>query len=71
MEYITAEELMQCIGELPDTYRAVLICLLLRGGLAIVRLPNYWTCPRVLRGRSFFRARQLLQKKVIHLMECK
>ncbi|MDD2247025.1 MAG: sigma-70 family RNA polymerase sigma factor [Proteiniphilum sp.] len=70
MEYITAEELMQCIGELPDTYRAVFNLFAVEG-FSHREIAELLDMPESTSRSFFFRARQLLQKKVIHLMECK
>ncbi len=53
MEYITAEELMQCIGELPDTYRAVFNLFAVEGGFSHREIAELLDMPEST-SRSFF-----------------
>ena len=63
---ITAEEIMQCIGELPDNYRTVFNLYAVEG-YSHREIAQLLQIPESTSRSLFFRARQLLQKKVIQL----
>lgn len=63
MEDITAEELMQCIGELPDTYRTIFNLFAVEG-YSHREIAKLLHMPESTSRSSVFRARQLLQKKL-------
>jgi DNA-directed RNA polymerase specialized sigma subunit, sigma24 homolog len=69
-EDITADDLMYCIGELPDTYRTVFNLFAVEG-FSHREIAALLNIPESTSRSFFFRARQLLQKKVTQLMECK
>lgn len=65
---LTADDLMQCISELPDSYRTVFNLFAVEGyrHLEISEMINI---PESTSRSYFHRARHLLQEKVIQLME--
>lgn len=65
---ITADDLMQCISELPDTYRAVFNLFAIEG-YRHQEVAAMLNIPASSSRSYFFRARQLLQKKVTDLMQ--
>ncbi|WP_298647176.1 RNA polymerase sigma factor [uncultured Proteiniphilum sp.] len=67
---ITADELMHCIGELPDTHRTIFNLFAVEG-FSHREIAALLNIPESTSRSLFFRARQLLQKKVTQLMECK
>lgn len=67
---ITADDLMQCIGELPDTYRTVFNLFAVEG-YSHREIAGMLNMSESTSRSCFFRARQLLQKKVTCLMEYK
>lgn len=69
MEDITVEEIMRCIGELPDTYRTIFNLFAVEG-YSHREIAELLHMPESTSRSFFFRARQLLQKKVIQLKKC-
>jgi RNA polymerase sigma-70 factor (ECF subfamily) len=65
---VTAEELMQCIGELPDTLRTIFNLYAVEG-YSHREIATLLQMPESTSRSFFFRARQLLQKKVIQLCD--
>src|SRR5690606_14605012 len=63
---ITAEEIMRCIGELPDSYRTVFNLYAVEG-YSHREIADLLHIPESTSRSLFFRARQMLQKKVIQL----
>lgn len=63
---ITAEELMQCVTELPDTYRTIFNLYAIEG-YSHREIATLLHMPESTSRSFFFRARQLLQKRVIQL----
>ena len=67
---ITADDLIHCIDELPDTHRTVFNLFAVEG-FSHREIAALLNIPESTSRSFFFRARQLLQKKVTQLMECK
>lgn len=67
---ITADDLMHCISELPDIYRTVFNLFAVEG-FSHREIAALLDIPESTSRSFFFRARQLLQKKVTLLMECR
>ena len=67
---VTADDLMQCIGELPDTYRTVYNLFAVEG-YSHREIAEMLNMSESTSRSCFFRARQLLQKMVACLMEYK
>ncbi len=67
MADITADDLIRCIDELPDTHRTVFNLFAVEG-LAIGKLPHAEYTRKYVTV-FLFQARQLLQKKVTELMD--
>ncbi|MPN46858.1 hypothetical protein SDC9_194457 [bioreactor metagenome] len=65
---ITADDLMHCINELPDTYRTVFNLFAVEG-FSHREIAVLLDMPESTSRSAFFRARQLLQKKIRELME--
>lgn len=65
---ITADDLLHCINELPDTHRAVFNLFAIEG-FSHKEIAVLLDMPETTSRSFFFRARQLLQKKVTQLME--
>lgn len=65
---ITAEELMQCIGELPDTFRTIFNLYAVEG-YSHREIATMLQIKESTSRSFFFRARLLLQKKVIQLCD--
>lgn len=67
---ITADDLIHCIDELPDTHRTVFNLFAVEG-FSHREIAALLNIPESTSRSFFFRARQLLQKKVIALMDHK
>lgn len=65
---ISAEELMECISELPDTLRTVFNLYAVEG-YSHKEIADMLQMPESTSRSFFFRARQLLQKRVIQLCD--
>ena len=70
MENVTADDLINCIAELPDTYRAVFNLFAVEG-FHHQEIAEMLEIPESTSRSYFFRARKLLQEKVIQLTERK
>ncbi|HBG42153.1 MAG TPA: RNA polymerase [Porphyromonadaceae bacterium] len=64
LDDISADELMQCIAELPDTYRMVFNLFAIEG-YKHQEIAGMLGIPESTSRSHFFRARQLLQQKII------
>ncbi|MFA7494002.1 MAG: sigma factor-like helix-turn-helix DNA-binding protein, partial [Proteiniphilum sp.] len=65
---ITADELIHCIDELPDTHRTVFNLFAVEG-FSHREIAALLNIPESTSRSYFFRARQLLQKRVTQLLE--
>lgn len=68
VEDINVEDLMRCIGELPDTYRTIFNLYAVEG-YSHREIAEMLQISEGTSRSGFFRSRQLLQEKVRHLME--
>ncbi|MDY9917661.1 RNA polymerase sigma-70 factor, ECF subfamily [Porphyromonadaceae bacterium NLAE-zl-C104] len=68
MADITADDLIRCIDELPDTHRTVFNLFAVEG-FSHREIAALLNIPESTSRSFFFRARQLLQKKVTELMD--
>lgn len=69
VDNILSDDLLLCIAELPDTYRMIFNLFAVEG-YTHQEIASMLQIPENTSRSSFFRARQLLQKKVTRMMEC-
>lgn len=66
---VSADDLMCCIGELPDTHRTVFNLFAVEG-YSHKEIAALLNIPETTSRSFYFRARQILQRKVALIMEC-